>query len=202
MKRSILFSGSLIAGLILVFTPVARAQMVGLPVMDTSEWRDAGSLEATPGMMFGNNMDFIGVRGTVTVLDDLRIFGDVGRVDVKDCESDMGLQAGALFCLAKNDLADLGVRGTMYYVNTDKVDLMGANMMMVFSGETVLESLYCYGGGGVDLSDKTYEYGGGSTELNPSLALGLSYFFNENFSLFTEVDYVDGIYFGLGLSVR
>ena len=202
MTRSRSVIGFLAAGFVVLAAPWARAQMVGLPVMDTAEGREQGSLEATPGVAFGRDMNFIGGRATVTAMDDLRAFVDLGLSDPKDSGSGLGLQAGALYCLPKSDMAEWGVRGAVYYANTDRLDLLGTDVMLVFSGETVLDSLYCYGGGGLDFCDKTKPGGSGSYELNPALSLGLSYFFTENYSLFTEADFVDGLYFGIGLSIR
>jgi hypothetical protein len=70
----------------------------------------------------------------------------------------------------------------------------------------VVNNLYCYGGLGLDYVQKDIKTRWGSSskqnEINPALALGLSYQFNERFTLFTEANYVDGLYAGIGLSIR
>ncbi len=206
MKMKTLAIGLFVTSLMFGLAGMSRAQMVGLPVMDTASPRDQGNLEVTPGVMFGRDMDFYGVRTTVSVLDDLRLFFDVGQVDLTDADSNFGVQGGALYSLKSTDLADFGVRVTTYYTKTDLVGLTGGNGMLVFSDETLLDHLFLYGGAGLDLVHKSIDTSWGSntsqTELNPAFALGLSYAFSENFSLFIEADYIDGPYAGCGLSIR
>jgi len=198
--------GWVVVGMMLGLTGFSRAQMVGLPVMDTASPRDQGNLEVTPGVMFGHDMDFYGARATVSVLDDLRMFLDLGQVDITDGDSNFGVQGGALYLLEPNDFIDLGIRGTVYYANTNPSELTGADGMLVFSDETLLDHLYFYGGAGLDVVHKSIEtkWGASSsrTEVNPAASLGLSFQFSENFSLFAEADYVDGLYAGCGLSIR
>ena len=206
MKMKTWVSGLWVLGMGVGLAGLAPAQMVGLPLMDTATSRDAGSLEITPGVVCGNDMDFYGARATVTVVDDLRVFFDLGRVDINNGDANFGLQGGALYSLPQNDVVDLGVRGALYYVNTDFLALTGLNTMLVFSDELLLDNLYLYGGAGFDLGYKSVDTSWGAssskTELNPALSLGLSYQFNESFALFTEADYVDGYYVGIGLSIR
>lgn len=191
---------------IMGFPGITSAQMVGLPVMDTAAARDAGNLEVTPGLMFGKDMDFYGARATVTALDELRVFFDLGRVDINDNDANFGLQGGVLYSLEPTDLVDLGIRVAAYHINTDYLGLTGMNGMLVFSDETLLDDLYCYGGAGVDLSYKSNDVSFGDSsnqvELNPAFSLGLAYRFNDSYCLFTEADFIDGFYFGAGLSIR
>ncbi len=200
---------TLVAGLFVVGMACSQAgfsQMVGLPVMDTASPRDQGNLEVTPGVMLGRDMDFYGARATVSVIDDLRLFFDLGQVDLTDADSGYGAQGGALYSLARNDLVDLGIRGAVYYAGTDSPGLTGANGMLVFSDETLLDHLFLYGGAGLDVVYKSIDTSWGSsssqTEINPAFSLGLSYQFSDSFSLFAEANYVDGLYAGIGLSIR
>lgn len=206
MKMKTLAIGLLVAGMILELSGLSQAQMVGLPVMDTAAPRNKGDLEVTPGAMFGQDMDFYGARATVSLQDDLRAFLDLGQVDLVDGDANFGVQGGALYSLEPNDFVDLGLRGTAYYVNTDLLGLTGLTGMLVFSDETLLNHLYCYGGAGLAVVYKSSDVGGGSrstrTEVNPALSLGLSLQFSDNFSLFTEANYIDGVYVGCGLSIR
>ncbi|MEI6564171.1 MAG: hypothetical protein WCO42_07695 [bacterium] len=206
MKMKSLATVLLVMGMVLSLADFSQAQMAGLPVMDTAASREQGSLEVTPGIMIGNDMNYYGIRTTVTALDEMRVFLDLGQVDVNNADANLGLQGGVLYSLPANDVVDLGLRGTCYYVNTDLLNLYGSNFMLVFSDETLLENLYCYGGAGLDFSRKSTDVYGGKHnhhgEINPALSLGLSYKFSDTFSLFTEVDYVDGMYIGCGLSIR
>lgn len=195
-----------VAGVFLGSAGLALAQMVGLPVMDTATPRDQGNLELLPGVVIGQDMDFYGARTTLSVLDECRVFLDVGQVDIEKGDANFGIQGGMLYTLMSNDFIDLGVRGAGYYANTDLLGLTGCNGMLVFSDETVLPQLFFHGGIGLDYVHKSIETRWGASsnqnELNPALSLGLSYQCNENFILFTEANYVDGLYAGIGLSIR
>ncbi|MEI6168727.1 MAG: hypothetical protein WCS52_16220 [bacterium] len=206
MRTKTLALGWVVAGLFLGSVGLASAQMVGLPVMDTATPRDQGNLELLPGVVVGQDMNFYGARTTLSVLDEFRIFVDVGQVDIREGDANFAVQGGMLYTLMSNDFIDLGVRGAGYSANTDLLGLTGCNGMVVFSDETVLTHLFCHGGIGLDYVHKSIETRWGASskqnEINPALSLGLSYQFNENFTLFTEANYVDGLYAGIGLSIR
>ncbi len=206
MRMKTLALGWVVAGVCLGLAGLAQAQMVGLPVMDTATPRDQGNLELLPGIMVGQDMNFYGARTTVSVMDEFRVFLDLGQVDIQDGDANFAVQGGMLYTLMSNDFIDLGVRGAGYYANTDLLGLTGCNGMLVFSDESVVNNLYCYGGLGLDYVQKDIKTRWGSSskqnEINPALALGLSYQFNERFTLFTEANYVDGLYAGIGLSIR
>ena len=176
------------------------AEIVGLPVLDTAGTRDPGHVEVTPGVTLGQNSDFLGARATVTILDELRGFLDIGRYDTSNLGNNIALQAGGLYSMDLTEVCETAIRAAAYYVNTDYVDMIGANLMFVFSGETLLDDLYGYGGAGLDMSErKVYT---DHSEVNPALALGLTYKFTKRFWLFAEADYVDGLFGSAGLSIR
>ncbi len=200
MNKTILSRFLLVTGILLGLRISATAQMVGLPVLDTANTRDQGSLEATPGIVIGQDMNFYGVRGTITVLDELRGFLDLGQLDIDGYGDSLAMQAGALLNLPVCEVVDTAVRGTFYYSNTDRQDIMGCNLMFLCSDESLLDNLYLYGGAGLDLSKKeTYS---SKSEVNPAIAMGLSYKVCENIHLFLEGDYVDGFYGSFGVSIR
>lgn len=200
MKMKTAFHVMLATGLLLGLGLSANAQVVGLPVMDTATTRDQGSLEATPGIVIGQDMNFYGARGTITVMDELRGFLDLGRLDIDGYGDSLAMQAGGLLNLPVCDVVDTAVRGAFYYSNTDRMDITGCNMMILCSDESVLDDLYLYGGAGLDLSKKkTFS---SKSEVNPIIALGLSYKISENIHLFLEGDYVDGFYGSFGVSIR
>ncbi len=198
IKTSVL--GLLATGMVLGMTTLSTAQMVGLPILDTADLRDLGSLELTPGVTLGDEMDFYGVRATVTAMDDLRCFFDLGRLDTQDDGANLTMQAGGLYSLSMTDLFNTALRGAAYYSNPDPLTIYGANMMLVCSDETVVNDLSLYGGVGLDLCHRTLW--AQSTELNPTLAIGLSYKITDNAVLFLEGDFVDGLYASCGLSIR
>jgi len=206
MKLTTLAMGLLGAGMVFGFARLANAQMVGLPVMDTASPRDRGNLEVTPGAMFGHEMDSYGARTTISALDDLRVFVDLGAVDMRDEPVNFAIQGGALYTLDPIDLADLAIRGVIYHTSAEYLALTGVNGMLIFSDETLLDHLYLYGGAGLDVVYKSFDNIGGANdskmEVNPALALGLSFQCNNRCSLFVEADYIDGLYAGGGISIR
>ncbi len=206
MKIQKLVLGFCVSGLVAGLAGFAQAQMCGLSIMDTAAPREQGSLEATPGVMIGQDMNFYGVRTTVSALDELRLFVDLGQVDVEEADGNFGVQGGGLYSLERNDFMDLGIRVAMYSANTDQLGLTGVNAMLVFSDELIKDNFYFYGGAGLDGVYKSinneYTEDSDEVELNPSFSVGLSFMANAHISLFTEAAYVDGLYVGGGISIR
>jgi hypothetical protein len=199
-----LFGWMIAAGMTLL-TPLAlQAQGIGLQVADLAEKHESGQLEVTPGATFGEHLSFYGVREAYTFSEELRAFIDVGAVNVDDSDFDFAAQAGALATLPSDtDLCDLGVRAAAYFLNTDREDIFGGNLMLVSSGETVLDSLYVYGGLGVDLSNrKSGEASKSRTELNPALSAGVLFNFTDSIAAYVEVSHVDSAFIGAGIRFR
>ena len=201
MSANTLVTKLLTAVLILGATGLARAQMAGLPVLDTAGTREPGNLELTPGVVVGEDANFYGARGTITVLDELRGFLDLGRLDTDRWGDSLAAQVGALYSLPMTEYFETAIRGALYYSNTDHMDLLGGNLMLVCSDETLLDGLYAYSGVGADLSQRTI-YRKDQTELNPALALGLTYKITDSFWLFLEGNYVDTFSAACGLGIR
>ena len=200
MKTRTLILGLLATSVVLGMTSPLAAQVIGLPVMDTAGLREQGSLEIMPGATFGSDMNFYGARGQITIMDELRAFLDVGRLDAQSANADIAVQGGALWSIPMTEMCDTAIRGTLYYANTDFINVTGGNVMALCSDETLLDDLYVYGGGGLDLAVRKVPTS--STELNPILAAGLSYKVTDRFHIFLETDYVDALSISCGLSIR
>jgi len=194
-------------GVILGLSIRSGAQIVGLPVLDTADARDS-HFQITPGVAWGDEMNFTGARATIPLFDECRMFLDVGRLDVKGGNSNLGMQAGALYSFPMTDLCDTAVRGALYYANTDHMDITGGNLMMVFSGQTLMsDDLYAYSGFGLDTSIRKTQtrytrLSSSHTDYNPAVALGLMFKVTEKIGLFVEGEYVDGFYGSGGVSFR
>jgi hypothetical protein len=201
MTATTLFRKLLTLGAIMGLALPSLAQPVGLPLLDTADTREPGSLEATPGLAFGEDMNFYGVRGTITITDELRAFVDIGRLDTRKKGDNMALQIGALYSLPMCSYCDTAVRGALYYSNTDYMDISGGNLMLMCSDETLLDDLFAYAGLGVDVSQRKV-YSSDHSEINPAVALGLTYRITDSFWLFTEADYIDDVFVAIGLSIR
>lgn len=199
MKRNHL-ARLLLSSLTAVVALSTQAQIVGLPVLDTADRRDPGQVELMPGMTYGHEMNFIGGRVGYSFIDELRGFVDVGRLHVHDLGDNIAMQAGGVFSMPTVDFCETGLRAAGYYVNTDSMDMIGGNLMILCSGESLLDDLFLYSGFGVDISErKVYTNHG---ELNPALAAGLSYRLGKGAVLFLEGDYIDGFYVAGGVSLR
>lgn len=201
MTYTTCFRNFITFGAILGLAIPALAQPVGLPLLDLAGTREPGSLEATPGAAFGEDMDFFGMRGTITILDELRGFVDIGRLEIRDGNDSLAVQGGGLYSLPMSGSCDTAIRGAMYYSNTDYLDILGGNLMLMCSDETLLDDLHAYGGLGADVSQRT-KYSKDHTEINPSVALGLAYRFTDRIWAFVEGDYVDSFFASAGLSIR
>ena len=201
MRPTKLFKTLLVTSAITALGFTSLAQPVGLPLLDTAGTRDPGNIEVTPGLALGKDMDFYGARATLTLLDELRGFIDLGRLDTDKYGGNLALQAGGLYSLPVSGYCDTAVRGAVYYANTDYLDILGGNLMLMCSDETLLDDLYAYGGLGVDVS-QTKLYSSDHSEINPSIAAGLTYKISRNFWFFMEADYVDSLFVAAGLSIR
>lgn len=201
MNKRTLISKLLTIGTIMSLAIPSMAQLAGLPLLDTADTRDPGKIEATPGGAFSENVNFYGMRTTFTILDELRAFVDFGSLDTREMGDSLAMQAGALYNVPITTYFDTAVRGAMYYSNTEHLDVLGGNLMMMFSDETLIDNLYAYSGLGLDMAQRT-TYNNDYNEVNPAVAVGLSYKISQNFWLFLEANHVDTLFVSTGLSIR
>jgi hypothetical protein len=200
LRRSLL---SLTAVLILVTT--SHAELIGLPVADTAEVRDSGQLEFMPGAVIGDDISFYGLRQTYNVLDGFRAFLDLGAVDFKGSNLDFAGSLGATVCIPGDFIADLAVRTSFYYANTDSTDIIGGTLALVTSDESLLDDLYLYGSFGLDFSQTEQNLETATkttTEINPLLSLGLIYNCTPSLGLFLEGTYIESPFVGFGIKIR
>jgi len=134
---------------VLLMAVSARAQL-GLPVAESYEARKTGQLDLTVGAMLSDDLKCYAVRDTFGVLEDLRLFVDLGLADVKRNDEDLAVQAGLIYCLPIDVPVDLGLRAAAYWFNGNVNEITGASALLLASGNPVFEGLYVYGGGGFD----------------------------------------------------
>ena len=196
----------IVGGLLIAGVSGARAQGVGLQVADTAELRTAGETEFAVGGVLSKNVSSCAARLTYAVEDEFRAFFDLGWYDPDACEGNISVQAGGIMSLPVEFYTDLGLRAAGYYVDTDAYSVLGGSLMLLSSGETLLDDLYLYGGLGVDFSkrslDVTMEQSSSRSELNPALTIGLSYAFTTHFSAYVEASHVDEAMIGAGVRYR
>lgn len=198
------FVATLVSGLLLAAPALGLAQDIGLRIADTAEPTTPGQFEVTPGVVFGDETSFYGVRETYVVAEDLRAFLDLGLVDSDHSDIDLGGQLGALAPIPGVELiGDLAARATVYFANTDDRDVWGTDLMLVSSSETLVDSLFLYGGLGLDISHReSDESSSGRTEFNPALSIGLFFRFSESVAAYVEASHVDGAAIGTGIRIR
>ena len=198
------FAATILSGLLLTVPAVLFAQDIGLRIADTAESRHPGQFEVTPGAVVGSDSSFYGLRETYVVSEDLRAFVDLGFVHSDGANLDLGGQLGALAPIPGVELiGDLAARVTVYFANTDVQDTLGTDLMLVSSSETLVDSLFLYGGLGLDISHRELDANSsGRMEINPALSLGLMFRFNDSVATYLEVSQVDGASFGAGIRIR
>lgn len=180
---------------------------IGLQVADTADMRTAGETEFSAGFVFSDTMSGCAARAMGSIEDELRVFFDLGWSDPEGSpEGNIAVQAGGIYALPIDDPSDLALRAAGYYVDTDSIDIIGGSLMLLSSGETLLEGLYVYGGLGLDLSKREVEITRSATssrgELNPALTVGALYFFTTHISAYVETSYVDEPLIGTGVRYR
>lgn len=188
-------------------SPVARAQGIGLPVADTTEVRTAGDTEFSAGFAYGENMISCGARAMASFADEVRAFFDLGWSEPEGAnDGNIAMQLGGIYALPIEFPSDLGLRAAGYYVDTDSVDIRGCSLMLLSSGESIVDGLHLYGGIGADLSDREVEItrsmNSSRGELNPALSLGAIYFFTTQLSVYIEASHVDAPLIGCGVRYR
>jgi opacity protein-like surface antigen len=192
------------AALLAVAPYVGVAQGIGLQMADTADPGTAGQVEVVPGVTMGDDTSFYGLRASYSIYDELRAFMDMGLVDADRSEADMGGQVGALMRLPTTDfICDVGLRTAAYFANTDNLDALGLNAMVVFSGESLLDDLYLYSGVGVDWSHRKWAISRDrSTEVNPSACIGLQYRLSNSLAVYAEYSHTDSGFLGGGIRIR
>jgi hypothetical protein len=152
----------------LVMAVPARAQF-GLPVAESFEARETGFIDFTAGAMISEDINCYAIRDTISALEDLRFFVDLGMADVKRNDDDLAVQAGLIYCLPIDVPVDLGVRVAGYWFNGNVNEYTGGSGLLLASGNPLFEGLYVYGGGGLDYRNNKIDF----TDLNLASTEGL-----------------------------
>ena len=181
----------------------ARAEPIGLPVADTAENGTRGGggftcgaglgLHGSSGSQFSTDAATFGMRGTYSIVDEFRMFGDLTLLDNKKYGTHFGLQLGALSPIP-TDYVNLALRGAVYGTDGDERKEYGVNCLLLWSTRTPLEALSFYAGTGLDFKHDNFksEFGTGSSdELNIMLDGGTIIKLSPAVSLFAEILYDD-----------
>ncbi len=191
----------------------ARAQF-GLPIVESYEGRETGILDFTAGATFSEENRFYGLRDTISVLEDFRLFIDLGLADIERNDENLAVQGGFIWCLPLDTPpVDLGLRGSAYWFNGDVDEISGYTAMLMASGNPVFEGLYVYGGLGFDYRTTETDLIAlgleqpGKTEksddkIRAVTALGALMPVTERFWIFAEALVNDDPYIAVGIRTR
>jgi len=158
-----------------------------------------------PGAAVSKDVSYYGLRQTYSFLEGIRAFLDLGAADFDEKGTDFAGSLGATFCLPPASFADLALRTSFYYANTDSVDIMGGTLALVTSDETLVNDLFIYSAFGCDLSQSEETLAAITTttlELNPLVSLGLLYNFTPSWGIFVEGTYITSSFIGFGIKIR
>jgi hypothetical protein len=210
------FKGIASIGFLLLILAVPVRAQFGLPVAESFEARETGYLDFTAGAMMSEDLKCYAIRDTIGVLEDLRLFVDLGMADVKRNDDDLAVQAGLIYCLPIDVPVDLGLRASGYWFNGNVNEYTGGTLLLLASGNPVFEGLYVYGGSGVDyrntkidftelnLASTTYPQGLDDSEDTFRLVatLGALMPMTEHLWFFAEATYDDDPFLSLGIRTR
>jgi hypothetical protein len=216
MARTICYA---VSGLLVLAAAEAGAQGYGLQVAESAEARVQDYADLTLGTALGPNIQYYGARSTFGIQKGLRAFFDLGLVDPRKGDLDLAAQGGLLVCLQVESPIDLALRGAMYGMPGDKMDVIGGNAMFLVSKEIVYEGLFVYSGLGIDLRSEElagdpviHTHGGSSViayeghdtkhKVNPIWTLGALLPINDYVSFYTELTLTDNPFFGFGIRIR
>jgi hypothetical protein len=179
------------------------AEPIGLTVGDLAEPGTQGApgvacgiaaaLRGTDGSGLSSDATTIGVRGSYSILDALRVFADLTLLNNDELGTDLGLQLGAISPIPVEQF-DLALRATVYGSDGDERDVCGGTGMVLWSLRTPLEAVALYTGTGLDYKYEERPAGEETTkhsELNPVVDFGVMVLLTDYVSVFAEVMYDD-----------
>ena len=198
MKRGILILA------VLACAVPALAQFGGMPIATGADPMEAMSLRASGGLVFGDDFNLYGVRGTVSPIKGLAAFGDAGVIDPDIGDLGWALQAGGLFSMPLDLPVDVGLRGTVGLAGYD-FDGGTARFKNINGGVLAskkIEILTPYAFMGINYVKATLDVDGlgdvDDDDTDLALAGGAVLTVNEQLSFYGEIDYIDDPFFAAG----
>lgn len=194
----------LAAAMMLAVCGISLGQGFGLQIAETGEEHAPGLFRTTAGMTIGDDVVFTGGRLSYCITDGLLAFTDLGWVAVEGWKGGAGLQAGAFYSTPIDLPFDTGIRSAFYKTFVDKnLDIYGGTMMALASTnlDQEIKGLSVYGGLGVDVERVTITTTSGKvhkTLTDLALAAGMIMKFDQMFSVYLELSYVDDPFVGAG----
>lgn len=196
----------MMALVVLAFAVPALAQLAGLPIAGGAVAPE-GLMQASGGVVFGDDFNTYGVRGTFAPIEGLALFGDAGALDPDEGDLGWAVQGGGLFVLPLELPVDLGIRGALGFGGFD-ADVPGVDAtatLMTLNGGVLasktIDMLTPYAFAGINYVDTTVEVNGHDSsddETDLAIAGGAVFAVNEMLSFYAEIAHIDDLFFGLG----
>ena len=185
----------------------ALAQLAGLPIAGGAQ-APAGLMQASGGLVVGDDFNTYGARGTFAPIDGLAVFGDAGLLDPDEGDMGWAIQGGGLFVLPLGLPEDLGLRGALGFggYDYDEAGVDASVTMMTLNGGVLasktIEMLTPYAFAGLNYVETTADIDGygdvDDDETDLAIAGGVVFALNEMLSFYAEVAHIDDLFFGIG----
>lgn len=190
-----------------MFAGPALAQLAGLPIAGGAV-APAGLVQASGGVVIGDDFNTYGVRGTFAPIEGLAVFGDAGLLDPDEGDMGWAIQGGGLFVLPLGLPVDLGLRGAIGFAgyDYDEAGVDASVTMMTLNGGVLasktIDQLTPYAFAGINYVETTADIDGygdvDDDETDLAVAGGVVFALTEQISLYGEIAYIDDVFFGLG----
>ncbi len=187
----------------------AFSQGIGLQLADTTFRDEQESSFGVAGFAIGDDISFAGIRGTYSLLNEFKVFADIGLVHadlLEETDAGMGLAVGFLVDLPMDKYVDTSLRAT-YYRNAfmNEVDIDGVSAMLTTSWDIpgIREAAF-FGGLGVINDNVSVDIDDGSSthdnDFEFAYAVGLSWILSDDFTIYFEYDDADSSRWGISIA--
>ena len=186
----------------------AFSQSVGLQLVDTTFKDPQDSMFGTFGVAIGDDISFGGFRASYALIDQLKIFADIGLTHAElldEEDAGMGIAGGFLIDLPFDKYCDTSLRAT-YYRNAfmNEIDIDGYTAMITTTWDIPgIEEAGFFGGLGIvedNISVETDDSVVISGDVEFAYAVGISWILNDNYTLYVEYDDADHSRWGISIA--
>lgn len=185
------------------FAVPAMAQLAGLPIAGGAV-APAGKMQASAGVVVGDDFNTYGVRGSFAPIEGLGLFGDAGLLDPDGGDMGWAVQGGGLFVLPLGLPVDLGLRGALgfggYDVHGGDATLFTLNGGLLASKTIEQFTPYAFAGLNYFKWEVDVDHFGSVDDDETDLAIagGVSFALTEQISIYGEIAHIDDVFFGFG----
>jgi hypothetical protein len=194
----------------MVLAASAQGQLIGLPVGIGAASAETGTLQASGGVVLGDNYNMYGVRGSYTPMDRLTLQGDFGLIDQDTSGIDMAfsIQGTALYSLPLDLPVDLALRASLGFASAEISGGGDVNWTSLSGGaiaSKTFDKLTPYGYLGLHYLKGVVKWGNSEAsddDLEPAIGAGLAYELNDHVRLYAELIHADDFFVAFGGGYR